>query len=89
MNYIFNLGVPREKIVFGMAAYGRSTILVDMNCAAEDGSRVGCEISGTGKSFSHAPMQFLVMILPNFIAIPLNRPHGLSRGSWQRTVLSN
>jgi chitinase len=43
MDHIFGLGVPSEKIVFGMAAYGRSTKLVDPNCITD-----GCPISGAG-----------------------------------------
>jgi chitinase len=43
MNYIFGIGVPREKIVFGMAAYGRSMRLTDPTCTSD-----GCPVSGAG-----------------------------------------
>jgi len=43
MQYIFNLGVPREKLVLGMAAYGRSTRLSSTSCTT-----AGCPISGAG-----------------------------------------
>ena len=45
---ITDLGVPRHKLVLGMASYGRSSKLIDTNCVNDDGSRVGCEISGAG-----------------------------------------
>ena len=41
--YIFNLGVPREKLVFGMAAYGRSSTLSSTSCTTD-----GCPINGAG-----------------------------------------
>ena len=46
---VSELRVPRDKLVLGLASYGRSSNLVDKNCVNNDGSRVGCEISGAGK----------------------------------------
>lgn len=43
MNYIYELGVPREKLVLGMAAYGRSMSLKDQSCKEN-----GCEVTGAG-----------------------------------------
>ena len=43
MKYIYELGVPREKLVLGMAAYGRSMSLKDQNCHEN-----GCEVTGAG-----------------------------------------
>lgn len=41
MHYIFGLGVPREKLVLGLAGYGRSMMLSDPNCITD-----GCPVQG-------------------------------------------
>lgn len=43
MNYIFGLGIPREKLVLGLAGYGRSMKLKDPNCYTD-----GCPVNGPG-----------------------------------------
>ena len=43
MDNIFALGIPREKLVMGLAAYGRSTRLADPSCYTD-----GCPVSGAG-----------------------------------------
>jgi chitinase len=48
MNNIFAVGVPREKIVLGLAAYGRSTKLTNPSCFTD-----GCPVSGAGLSGCH------------------------------------
>lgn len=48
MNNIFALGIPREKLVFGLAAYGRSTRLVNPSCHT-----AGCAVWGAGLSGCH------------------------------------
>ena len=44
VSYMLQHGVLPEKIVFGMAAYGRSTRLLDPSCTTD-----GCPIGGAGK----------------------------------------
>lgn len=41
MHYIFGLGVPREKLVLGIAGYGRSMLLSDSSCTTD-----GCPVEG-------------------------------------------
>ena len=48
MNYIFSLGVPRQQLVLGLAAYGRSARLSSTSCTT-----VGCAINGAGLSGCH------------------------------------
>jgi len=48
MSRIFALGIPREKLVFGLAAYGRSTRLTNPSCYT-----AGCPVSGAGLSGCH------------------------------------
>ena len=48
MNEIFALGIPREKLVLGLAAYGRSTRLTSPSCYT-----IGCAVSGAGLSGCH------------------------------------
>jgi len=48
MDYIFALGVPREQLVLGLAAYGRSSRLSSPSCTT-----VGCSISGAGLAGCH------------------------------------
>jgi len=48
MDYIFALGVPREKLVLGLAAYGRSMRLSSTTCTT-----VGCSINGAGLGGCH------------------------------------
>ncbi|KAL7523508.1 hypothetical protein ACHAWF_000548, partial [Thalassiosira exigua] len=43
VNYVVGEGVPREKLVLGLATYGRSSALDSPTCVA-----AGCGISGTG-----------------------------------------
>ena len=40
-HYIFGLDIPREKLVLGLAGYGRSMMLSDPKCTYD-----GCPISG-------------------------------------------
>jgi chitinase len=42
-DYIFELGVPPEKLVLGLAAYGRSSALSNPKCTTD-----GCPIAGAG-----------------------------------------
>ena len=46
--YIFGLGVKREQLVLGLAAYGRSSKLADPTCTT-----IGCSIYGAGLSGCH------------------------------------
>eukprot|EP00804_Cyclotella_cryptica_P000656 CCRYP_014683-RB/>CCRYP_014683-RB protein AED:0.01 eAED:0.01 QI:737/1/1/1/1/0.66/3/469/581 len=48
LSYIFGLGVPREKLVLGLAAYGRSMTLSSTSCTTD-----GCPISGAGLTGCH------------------------------------
>ena len=48
MHYIYNLGVARNKLVMGLAAYGRSTTLSSTSCITD-----GCSISGAGLTGCH------------------------------------
>jgi len=48
INYILDLGIPREKLVLGLAAYGRSSRLTDPSCITD-----GCPISGAGLTGCH------------------------------------
>ena len=43
MAYIYETGLAREKLVLGLAAFGRSTTLTDPTCIT-----AGCPIAGTG-----------------------------------------
>ena len=43
MTYIYGTGLAREKLVLGLAAFGRSTTLTDPTCIT-----AGCPISGPG-----------------------------------------
>ena len=48
MSEIFALGIPREKLVFGLPAYGRSTRLTTTSCYT-----AGCPVSGAGLGGCH------------------------------------
>ena len=48
MDQIFALGIPREKLVFGLAAYGRSMKLTSPSCYT-----AGCAINGAGLTGCH------------------------------------
>ena len=48
MNYIYNLGVSRDKLVLGLAAYGRSMTLSSTSCITD-----GCLVSGAGLGGCH------------------------------------
>lgn len=48
INYILSLDIPREKLVLGLAAYGRSSKLTDSFCITD-----GCPISGAGLTGCH------------------------------------
>lgn len=48
MDQIFALGIPREKLVFGLAAYGRSMKLTSPSCYT-----AGCPINGAGLTGCH------------------------------------
>ena len=48
MQSIFDLGVPREKLVLGLAAFGRSSLLASADCLT-----AGCGIGGAGLSGCH------------------------------------
>lgn len=48
MNNIYALGIPREKLVLGLAAYGRSTRLSSPSCHT-----AGCAVWGAGLSGCH------------------------------------
>jgi chitinase len=53
-NYILDLGVAPEKIVFGLAAYGRSTKLLNRYCTTD-----GCPIGGAGE-FTYPMLQLFI-----------------------------
>lgn len=48
MSNIFALDIPREKLVFGLAAYGRSTRLASPHCHT-----AGCQVWGAGLGGCH------------------------------------
>lgn len=48
MDYIYNLGVSRDKLVLGLAAYGRSMTLSSTSCVTD-----GCSVSGAGLTGCH------------------------------------
>jgi chitinase len=48
MNYIYNLGISRDKLVLGLAAYGRSMTLSSTSCTTD-----GCSVTGAGLTGCH------------------------------------
>jgi len=48
MDYIYDLGIPRQQLVLGLAAYGRSSRLASTTCTTID-----CSIWGAGLSGCH------------------------------------
>ena len=48
MDYIYDLGIPRQQLVLGLAAYGRSSRLASTTCTT-----IGCSIWGAGLSGCH------------------------------------
>jgi chitinase len=48
MNYIYNLDISRDKLVLGLAAYGRSMTLSSTSCTTD-----GCSVSGAGLTGCH------------------------------------
>ena len=54
MDYIYNLGVARDKLVLGLAAYGRSMTLSSTSCTTD-----GCSVSGAGLVGCHGEFRVL------------------------------
>lgn len=48
MNYIYGLGIARDKLVLGLAGYGRSMTLSSTSCITD-----GCPVSGAGLTGCH------------------------------------
>ena len=80
MNYIYNLGVPRNKVVMGLAAYGRSMTLSSTSCITD-----GCSISGAGLTGCHGEAGKLydqkLVIKVCYTAPPINLTYRLTTGN--------